>query len=645
MEELLGAGRSRQVANPLQALDAALRPEGRAAEGELLGEKLVSAGWISRQQLEEALEEQRRTGARLGQVLLARGWVRAFDFYQALAEHLGLPFVNLLEQPPDAGLIDPDRMEEYCREQYMPWRRSNDTLWVAVAEPAPGLFEKLRQMYGPATDFVCTSKFDILWTVQRLGRSKFSEDARLGLWRQRQEFSARTTLTRRQKVWLAVAAAAAAAGFCLQPAAAFVWANALLGAFLAASFLLRALLVWHGSSELYQARISPEQLEAQDERKLPVYTILVPLYRDAKVVPALSWALRSLDYPRSRLDIKLVLEEDDEETIRACREAGLEANVELILVPPGEPRTKPKALNYALRFARGELLTIYDAEDLPDPLQLRRAVAAFQAAPADVVCLQARLNYFNWNENWLARMFTIEYSLWFDWFLPGLEALGIPIPLGGTSNHFRTEVLRALGGWDPFNVTEDADLGVRFTASGWRVGVLDSTTLEEANIEPGNWVRQRSRWIKGYLQTWLVHMRRPLWMARRMGFRGFVGFHFFIGGAFVGPLAYPWLATLFLLWLVARIPVEPLFPPPVMATGLFCLLVGNGFLVFFHMLAAWARQRPSLVFCALTLPAYYLLMSVAAYKALWQLVRKPHYWEKTEHGLTSVSAAPCAPGA
>lgn len=624
---------------------AASLPQSKAAPGRgvhhPLGEKLLARGWISREKLEEALEEHRCTGTKLGQVLLARGWIRALDFYQILAEHLGLPFVNLLQEPPDPGLMDEDQLEEYSREQYLPWKRKSECLLIAVAEPEARLFEKLRHKYGPSAQFVCTSKFDILWTVQRLGRNKLSQDAALGLWRHRREFSARETLTQKQAVWIGSILLLLTIVAWFDPAKAILATHALMSLFLAAAFLLRGLLVWFGSSELYQAKISEEQLEALDDRGLPTYTILVPLYRDARVVPTLACALRSLDYPRSKLDIKLVLEEDDQETICACREAGLEANVEILSVPPVGPRTKPKALNYALRFARGELLTIYDAEDLPDPRQLRSAVAAFRAAPPEVVCFQARLNYFNWSENWLARMFTLEYSLWFDWFLPGLEALGIPIPLGGTSNHFRTEVLRSLGGWDPFNVTEDADLGLRFTANGWRTGVLDSTTLEEANIEIGNWIRQRSRWIKGYMQTWLVHMRYPLKQARRLGFKGFLGFQFFVGGAFVGPLAFPFLAVLFLLWLWARIPLASIFPPPVLALGLFCLLAGNGFLMFFHMLAAWARGRDTLVFWALSLPLYYLLMSVAAYKAVWQIIFRPHYWEKTQHGLTTVSAFSC----
>jgi cellulose synthase/poly-beta-1,6-N-acetylglucosamine synthase-like glycosyltransferase len=612
-------------------------PADRAPAGRPIGAWLVERGLLTAEQLEEALRLQREWGTPLGRVLMARGWVRPLDFYRCLADRFGLPFVNLVEDPPDASLFDKERIEEYAAGLYLPWRADGGRLTLALAEPDEAAFAGLRSRYGADTQFVITSRLDILWSIQRLANRHLLIDA---IFRRAQidpVHSAAVVVTRPQ-----MAVAAACALVCLlllvwRPAGFLLGLNAAVALLLLGSFLLRALLVWKGSGSLYQARSTPEELEALEERELPVYTILVPLYRDAVVVPKLARALRSLDYPPSNLDIKLVLEGDDLETIEACKRAGMEGNVELIVVPPGLPRTKPKALNYALRFARGQLLTIYDAEDIPQPDQLKKAVLAFRKAPWDVVCLQARLNYFNWKENWLTRLFTLEYSLWFDWYLPGLEALGIPIPLGGTSNHFRIEVVRAVGGWDPFNVTEDADLGMRLTMGGWRVGVLDSTTFEEANSRLGNWIRQRSRWVKGYMQTWLVYMRQPSKTFRRLGWKGWLGFQAFIGGAFLGPLAFPPLAAMFAFWLLTRShALEPLFPPPVLDVSLLLLMIGNGLLAYFHMLAAWHRGRHVLVFCAVQLPLYYLLMSVAAWKALWQLVFRPHHWEKTEHGLTRV---------
>src|SRR6185312_3160425 len=219
----------------------------------------------------------------------------------------------------------------------------------------------------------------------------------------------------------------------------------------------------------------------------------------------------------------LVLEADDAETIAAA-EAVREAGFELVLVPEGVPRTKPKAANFALQFARGEYLVIYDAEDRPEPDQLLKAVAAFRAGPRTLACVQARLNFYNADHNWLTRMFALDYALWFDMLLPGLDRIGMPMPLGGTSNHFRTAILRDIGGWDAFNVTEDADIGIRLAQLGYRVSMLDSTTFEEAPLRFGVWLRQRSRWLKGYMQTWLVHMRDPVSLMRRTGISGFIAF-------------------------------------------------------------------------------------------------------------------------
>lgn len=606
-------------------------------EARPIGAWLVERGLLSAEQLEEALRQQKECGTPLGRIVMARGWVRPLDFYRCLAERFGLPFVNLVQDPPDVSLFDESELEACAAKLYLPWRFCGGVLRVAVAEPDEALFAELRARYGSQTQFVVTSRLDILWSIQRLADRRLQQDAVFRRSRVDPVHTASVVLTRPQAA-VAALLTAACLGALLWRADAFLLAlNGLIALLLLGSFLLRALLVWKGSGSLYQARSTREELEALADQDLPVYTILVPLYRDAAVVPKLARALRALDYPPSKLDIKLVLEGDDLETIEACKRAGMEGNVELIVVPPGLPRTKPKALNYALHFTRGQLLTIYDAEDIPQPDQLKKAVLAFRKAPWDVVCLQARLNYFNWKENWLTRLFTLEYSLWFDWYLPGLEALGIPIPLGGTSNHFRIEVVRAVGGWDPFNVTEDADLGMRFTMGGWRVGVLDSTTYEEANSRLGNWIRQRSRWVKGYMQTWLVYMRQPWTTFRKLGWKGWLGFQAFIGGSFLGPLVFPPLAAMYLFWLITRSrALEPLFPSPVLDVSLLLLVIGNGLLAYFHMLAAWHRRRHLLVFCAVQLPAYYLLMSLAAWKALWQLVLRPHHWEKTEHGLTRV---------
>jgi glycosyltransferase XagB len=262
-------------------------------------------------------------------------------------------------------------------------------------------------------------------------------------------------------------------------------------------------------------------------------------------------------------------------------------------------------------------------------------VATFNRSSANTACLQCRLSYFNADENWLTRMFTLDYALWFDQMLPGLERLNVPIPLGGTSNHFKIEVLRKLYAWDPFNVTEDADLGIRLTQNGYRVGVVDSTTFEEATCQSGNWIRQRSRWMKGYMQTFLVHTRSPLHLLQTTGMLGFLGFFFFIGGTVAAGLFNPVFWILYAIWLVATTNgFDPAFPQPLLFLSLFNLLAGNGAFIFLLMLAPIRRGFLGLIPYSFTVVAYWFLISVAAYRGLWQLLRNPFYWEKTQHGVS-----------
>lgn len=270
--------------------------------------------------------------------------------------------------------------------------------------------------------------------------------------------------------------------------------------------------------------VDDDEARAVPEQDLPTYTVLVPAYNEPEVVGDLIAAMTAIDYPAGKLQVLLLLEEDDAVTIAAAREAGLGEIVEILLVPAADPRTKPKACNYGLHFATGDVVTIFDAEDLPDPLQLRRVAVAFDRLGDDVACVQAKLAFHNGTQNMLTGWFTADYALWFNFVLPGLMRSNSPIPLGGTSNHIRRSVFDEIGAWDPYNVTEDADLGVRIAESGYRTAVLDSTTLEEANSDPINWIRQRSRWYKGYLQTWLVHVRRPVQLWRGIGTVGMLRF-------------------------------------------------------------------------------------------------------------------------
>ncbi|HEV2560663.1 MAG TPA: glycosyltransferase [Rhizomicrobium sp.] len=235
--------------------------------------------------------------------------------------------------------------------------------------------------------------------------------------------------------------------------------------------------------------------------------------------------------------------------------------------------------------------------------------------------------------------FDLDYALWFDFLLPGLDRLGVPMPLGGTSNHFRTEALRAIHGWDPYNVTEDADLGIRLAQMGYRVTTLDSTTFEEATNELGNWLRQRSRWLKGYMQTWLVHMRRPHGLLKNAGIKGFLGFQLFIGGTILTTLLNPILWVLSLLPLLLGISgMTDILGPLLPHTAALSLIVGNGLFTYLAMLGPYRRGWLSLSPYGLAAPFYWLLISVAGYRGFWQLITNPWHWEKTRHGTTKMAA-------
>jgi cellulose synthase/poly-beta-1,6-N-acetylglucosamine synthase-like glycosyltransferase len=396
------------------------------------------------------------------------------------------------------------------------------------------------------------------------------------------------------------------------------------------------------------AGMSREKLEIDDatlaalrDEDLPSYTVMVPMLHEREsTLRGLVRTLNRLDYPTDRLQIQLILEETDVETRAVIEDMLLPEHFDIVLIPEATPKTKGKACNYALYFARGERFTIYDAEDHPDPLQLKKAVAAFAASPEDVVCAQSCLNFYNVRENWLTRMFTLDYTVWYDLMLPGLERLGVPICLGGTSNHFLTQVVRDLDGWDAYNVTEDADMGLRLAKKGMRTIMLDSTTLEEANTRIGNWVRQRSRWMKGYMMTYLVHMRAPIAFLIALGPWRFAGVQLFVAGNFVGNLINPPLWGITLLWASNELwewSAAPLFHESFWYPAMFTLVVGNLSALGFTVLAAYRRRMYDLIPYVLTLPAYWALAAIASYKALYQLFTRPFYWEKTEHGLTQLA--------
>lgn len=604
-----------------------------------VGEALIDAGLVTREHVQWGLDVQARTGARLGAVLVSAGLVSRPALYRTLADVWGHRYVDLTELSLDVELgrgLDP---QACAADVWVPISRdAAGSFTVATAQqPTPTLQRSIEQTLGARIKLVVTSEWDVDYALRHVCREAIVQSAAFGLWHHAPDRSARTVLSHLQGVVMLGLLAALLAGVALWPTKTITVcvAAAGVGFFISVAFKFVVCLV--GAYHENVVEVSDEEIADIEDSELPVYTILVPCYREANVVTQLMTNLEHLDYPREKLNILLLLEEDDEETRQAAMAAHPPAMITFVTVPAGHPQTKPRACNVGLIFARGEYLVIYDAEDRPDPDQLKRAVVAFRKGGSDLVCVQAALNYFNADQNLLTRMFTLEYSFWFDYMLRGLAALKLPIPLGGTSNHFRTDQLRLLGGWDPFNVTEDADLGIRAAALGKRVGVINSTTFEEANSAYGNFIRQRSRWIKGYLQTSLVHARHPVKLVRSVGVRQALGFVLLIAGT---PISFLSLLPLYLVFGVTLAfdpqTVAHYVPGWVLWISLANLLIGNGMMVYISMMGVFRRHRDRHVLWALCNPFYWLLHCVSAYKALWQLILRPHYWEKTDHGLNGV---------
>jgi cellulose synthase/poly-beta-1,6-N-acetylglucosamine synthase-like glycosyltransferase len=383
----------------------------------------------------------------------------------------------------------------------------------------------------------------------------------------------------------------------------------------------------------------PWRSPRSDDRDLPIYTLIVALYRERRVLGRLIDALCALDYPAAKLDIKLVIEAEDEEMQSAFEDLRLPGRFEVIVAPPGAPRTKPRALNVALPLARGEYVAVYDAEDVPDPGQLRLAVDGFARAALDIACLQARLVIDNTEDSWITRFFTVEYATLFDVINPGLCRLNMPVPLGGTSNHFRRNVLQRLGGWDAWSVTEDADLGIRLAVAGYRIADLPSATLEEAPATLGAWMKQRTRWMKGFMQVCITHSRRPLRALRSLGPARFFGAVTMTFGTVVAALGYPFFTVLSIKGLVDQTLFRAEAPLEVLSSALGIILFAAGLVaIMVPALAALARRRWwGLIPWVPLLPFYYVLISVAAWRGLAELLLDPFRWNKTEHGLARTS--------
>jgi len=591
----------------------------------LLGEKLEADGVIQRNHLNRALEIQQYHGGKIGDIITAHGFARDFDVAKKAAENEGVA----IAKSPDkliSNLVNKFELKTYIHLGCLPIARRGKVTEIAVNKITQELHEWARKTYGKHYAFVICSKRDLYDAISRNFKHDITVKAILDLWKKHPESSAR---------YIGMNIAWQAAAFpilcilAMLVAVPDIFISGFIGCmnfFYLVSIYFKMLIFSVGYKNNY---VSDEVMI--HPRHYPMYTLLVPLAKEKEVVPALLNALRELEYPKHCLDVKLIVEEDDEETLKAIKSASPESFFHIIKVPYSYPQTKPKACNYALQSAYGEYLAIYDAEDRPDKKQLLRALKMFEENP-ELSCVQARLNYYNQDKNILTRFFSIEYACWFDFMLKGLERLGLPIPLGGTSNHFKMADLRKIMAWDPFNVTEDAELGIRMNIHGMKVMLLNSETLEEAPRILNNWLKQRTRWIKGYMQTYMVYMRSPLDLLHDLGLKNFLGFQLFIGGPSLIFLATPivWVAS---LALYGKGGAE-LSSPHIWLFYFAMFNLISGLLINFIMgyIAAYRRGWSNMAVAIMLFPLYWLLHSVASFMAVYQLVTRPHFWNKTVHG-------------
>ncbi len=445
--------------------------------------------------------------------------------------------------------------------------------------------------------------------------------------------SAYRLLSGRQTVVMAILLLSLVASIFWFPLNTFIIANSIITLLYFSSFLYRMYLIHKIEFYDVMTHVSKEELKTLTNSKLPVYTILLPLYKESKVVSQLVKAIDDLDYPKDKLDVKLIIEKGDQETISALKKIKLPSHFEVFSVDRVHPNTKPRALQQALPHIKGKYCVVYDAEDIPDRDQLKKAVYAFEhKLPKHVAVLQPELNFYNSNNNWISTMFSLEYLTYYTLVKPGLQAIDAPMPLSGGSTHIKTAVLKEIGGWDPYNVTEDCDQGMRIARAGYRAVIFDSMTKEGPNSSIRSWINQRSRWVKGFIMTYFVFMRKPIKFMKKIGLKRFLCFQVELGWNNLLLLINPLYWLLLVTWLLTQAHlIKELFPSFIWYLGLINLFIGNTFFIFTNVYAAHKRNQKHLMKYALTLPFYWILLSFGAWKGTFELVFRPHYWQKTVH--------------
>ncbi|AUH32258.1 glycosyl transferase [Paracoccus tegillarcae] len=606
-----------------------------------LGQILLEDGAISPDLLLKASILRKRQDVRLGEILLAHGWLTEEALTRALSRQWRTNTVDLAQTPPDPRLIDMLGSEFCLTNAVVPWRRTGGLTWVATARPEAfaDLTDQMPAAFGHVRMLLCSEvqAQEAILATRRTALIRTAET------RVPAHESCRDRVEGRSTRLALAALTILFAGISLAPFLTFsVLAGWTILTLLTAAIL--KLLAFDAArkedaeqavhrAKLASGQVTPDEMTGP----FPMISVMVPLFAESDIAGKLVARLTRLTYPRELTDIVLVVEENDQITRNALADTGLPRWIRVVTVPDGPIQTKPRALNFALSFCRAQIVGVWDAEDRPEPDQLHKIARRFHFAPDNVACLQGRLDFYNPRTNWLARCFTVEYATWFRAILPGVARMGLVVPLGGTTLFFRRAALEKVGAWDAWNVTEDADLGVRLARRGYRTEIVDTTTDEEANCRALPWIKQRSRWLKGYAMTWAVHMRDPRALLRDLGPKRFIGFQV----QFLGTLSQYLLAPILIsFWAITAGLPHPLGPTLAHLwgghafTALFMLFVGAEVLNI--VIGVWAVRIDKLRHLRLWVPTlhfYHPLGCLAAWKAIYEVIAKPFYWDKTAHGV------------
>ncbi|WP_159963758.1 glycosyltransferase family 2 protein [Profundibacterium mesophilum] len=589
---------------------------------------LVAAGLLKPRDCDWALARQRQHKAPIGHILMAHGLVEEIAFYKVLARQYGALYVDATAfhaQPTALERLGPT----FCLQNgLIPIGRMGGAMLIASARPE--LFEQLRRgiemRAGPILMAVTTQ------SQQRTALTAIKSHALVA---EAERATAPRESCRGTRARVIIAAAA-----CAVPAAAVIALFRPVEVFTVMTVAALAVLLINTVFLATVAGIGAARAMCRTAHGAPVpaplprISLLVPLFDEIGIVDALGRRIMALDYPAELIDLCLIVEAGDFATRAALDRAPFPRWARVVTVPPGTIRTKPRAMNYALDFCDGEIVGILDAEDAPPPDQLLRVAAQFAAAPPETACLQGGLNFYNARASWISRCFVIEYALWFRIVLPGLRALRLAIPLGGTTVYFRRRALEALGRWDAHNVTEDADLGIRLSRYGFDVDILDSVTLEEAPVRALPWIRQRSRWLKGYAMTYAVHMRNPARLWHDMGAWRFAGVQLLFAGTLLGFLLTPFLWSFWLLlpggWHPWEAALGEAGREAILAVLLGAAFVGAAAQIIAMAMGGHLRLLPFV----LLLPVYFAMATLALTKTLVEAIFLPFFWDKTTHGVS-----------